>query len=75
MMIQAITETEFQATQGAKTFNAKQFAGGDHWTVTSWNTNQPTARYFWGCRTFRTLAEIDGHYKAFRGITALVELA
>lgn len=70
-MIQMISATEFETMAGAKTFNLKQAAGG-HWCVTSWATDDPTARVFWGCKTFLALGDVEGHYRAFRGVSALL---
>jgi hypothetical protein len=70
-MIDMLSATEFETLMGAKTFNLKQAPGG-HWCVTSWATDSPTARVFWGCKTFLTLGDVEAHYVTFRGVGALL---
>jgi hypothetical protein len=70
-MIDMLSATEFETIIGAKTFNLKQAPGG-HWCVTSWQTANPCAKVFWGCRTFLTLGDVETHYVTFRGVSALL---
>lgn len=70
MDIQQIDAQTFTTTQGSKTFTLKLREGYCH--VISHLTSDPTARAFWGCKTFRSIAEVDAKYKAFRGIAMLL---
>lgn len=70
MDIQQIDAQTYQTEQGGKTFTLQLRNGYVH--VLSHLTADPAARVFWGCKTFRSLAEVDAKYKAFRGIAVLI---
>jgi hypothetical protein len=72
MDILQIDAQTFTAVQGGKTFTLRIFDGHCH--VISHLTANPTAKVFWGCKAFRSVAEVDSKYKAFRGIAALLAL-
>jgi hypothetical protein len=70
MDIQQIDAKTFTTIQGGKTFTLRLADGYCH--VISHLTANPSAKVFWGCKVFRSVAEVDAKYKAFRGIATLI---
>ncbi len=70
----AATEYEtkaFEFAVAAKTFRIAGRTFGDY-VVTSHMTSSPSAKGFWGCRVFRSLPEVEQHYKSLKGISILL---
>jgi hypothetical protein len=69
-MIEQVSATEFKLTKGAQKMTLR--LDGGSWWVT---THNPCTRAYRGrlgsLRRFDTLSEVEGHYKSWRGISAL----
>lgn len=62
----------YEFVAGHKTYRLAEKRYGT-WEVMSWATSKPTARVFWGFKSFSSLAEVESHYKSLRGISKLIE--
>ena len=76
-MLMQVEPTEFETVAYETEIQSKTFRislmGHGSWQVLSHDTKQPSARYFWGCKTFPTLAAIEKHYKGLRSVVMLLE--
>jgi hypothetical protein len=70
-MIQQVSATEFALTKGAHEMTLRHNGDGS-WSMT---THNPCTRAWRGrlgsLKRFETLADVEGHYKSWRGVSAL----
>lgn len=74
MMIQMISATEFQLVKGGHTMTLHKCENAWYMGVQNACTRAWRGR-LGSLKRFETLADVESHYKSWRGITALVEVA
>jgi hypothetical protein len=74
MMIQAISATEFQLVKGGHTMTLRK--GENAWYMSTQNAcTRAWSGRLGSLKRFETLADVESHYKSWKGVSALLEVA